>query len=149
MSVKIDTAITPEVRYFAPTQWRAIFAGFKKISVQIRANKVPILAGTDWSSFLNEKGAQPGRCLHDELALLVEAGFTPTEVLRAATLNPANAQSRTTDEIEEQISHSLTALQMPEGSSAAHLQQTFKWLALRRGLWSACSRESRGWREEW
>lgn len=90
MSVKIDTAITPEVRYFAPTQWRAIFAGFKKISVQIRANKVPILAGTDWSSFLNEKGAQPGRCLHDELALLVEAGFTPTEVLRAATLNPAS-----------------------------------------------------------
>lgn len=76
-------------RYFAPTQWRAIFAGFQKVSVQIRANKVPILAGTDWSSFLNEKGAQPGRCLHDELALLVEAGFTPAEVLRAATLNPA------------------------------------------------------------
>lgn len=76
-------------RYFAPTQWRAIFAGFQKVSVQIRANKVPILAGTDWSSFLNEKGAPPGRCLHDELALLVEAGFTPAEVLRAATLNPA------------------------------------------------------------
>ncbi|MFL6443010.1 MAG: amidohydrolase family protein [Candidatus Sulfotelmatobacter sp.] len=76
-------------RYFAPTQWRAIFAGFKKVSVQIRANKVPILVGTDWSSFLNEKGAQPGRCLHDELALLVDAGFTPAEVLRAATLNPA------------------------------------------------------------
>lgn len=77
-------------RYFAPEQWGAIFAGFKKVSVQIRANKVSILAGTDWSSFLSEKGAQPGRCLHDELALLVEAGFTPTEVLRAATLNPAS-----------------------------------------------------------
>jgi imidazolonepropionase-like amidohydrolase len=77
-------------RYFAPTQWRAIFAGFQKVSVQIRANKVPILAGTDWSSFLTEKGAQPGRCLHDELVLLVEAGFTPAEVLRAATLNPAS-----------------------------------------------------------
>jgi imidazolonepropionase-like amidohydrolase len=76
-------------RYFAPAQWGAIFAGFQKISVQIRGNKVPILAGTDWSTFLNEKGAQSGRCLHDELALLVEAGFTPTEVLRAATLNPA------------------------------------------------------------
>jgi imidazolonepropionase-like amidohydrolase len=76
-------------RYFAPTQWTAIFAGFQKVSAQIRANKVPILAGTDWSSFLNEKGAQPGRCLYDELAFLVEAGFSPAEVLRAATLNPA------------------------------------------------------------
>ena len=76
-------------RYFAPAQWGAIFAGFKKISVQIRQNEVLILAGTDWGSFLSEHGAQPGRCLHDELALLVEAGFTPAEVLRAATLNPA------------------------------------------------------------
>jgi imidazolonepropionase-like amidohydrolase len=28
--------------------------------------------------------------LHDELALLVEAGLTPVEVLRAATVLPAN-----------------------------------------------------------
>jgi imidazolonepropionase-like amidohydrolase len=77
-------------QYFAPAQWGAIFAGFQKISVQIRGNKVRILTGTDWSSFLNKKGAQPGRCLHDELALLVEAGFTPAEALRAATLNPAS-----------------------------------------------------------
>jgi imidazolonepropionase-like amidohydrolase len=31
----------------------------------------------------------PGFSLHDELALLVKAGLTPTESLRAATLNPA------------------------------------------------------------
>jgi imidazolonepropionase-like amidohydrolase len=30
----------------------------------------------------------PGFSLHDELALLVKAGLTPTESLRAATLNP-------------------------------------------------------------
>jgi len=77
-------------RYFAPAQWGAIFAGFQKIGIQIRGSKIPILAGTDWGSFLKEKGAQPGRCLHDELALLVEAGFTPAEALRAATLNPAS-----------------------------------------------------------
>lgn len=76
-------------RYFAPAQWGAIFAGFQRISVQIRENKVPLMVGTDWSSFLFERGAQRGRCLHDELALLVEAGFTPAEVLRAATQNPA------------------------------------------------------------
>jgi imidazolonepropionase-like amidohydrolase len=76
-------------RYFAPAQWDAIFAGFREAAKQIRQNHHSILAGTDWSSFLEEKGASPGGSLHDELTLLVEAGFTPLEVLRAATLNPA------------------------------------------------------------
>jgi imidazolonepropionase-like amidohydrolase len=43
------------------------------------------LAGTDC---LNPY-CFPGFSLHDELALLVEAGLTPTEALEAATLNPA------------------------------------------------------------
>jgi imidazolonepropionase-like amidohydrolase len=76
-------------RYFAPTQWDAIFAGFREVAKQVRQNHVPILAGTDWSSFLEEKGASPGGSLHEELGLLVEAGFTPREVLSAATLSPA------------------------------------------------------------
>jgi imidazolonepropionase-like amidohydrolase len=76
-------------RYFAPAQWDAIFAGFREVATQIRQNHDSILAGTDWSSFLAEKGASPGGSLHDELTLLVEAGFTPLEVLRSATLNPA------------------------------------------------------------
>jgi imidazolonepropionase-like amidohydrolase len=46
---------------------------------------VPIMAGTD---FLNPY-TFPGFSLHDELALLVEAGLSPAEALRAATLNPA------------------------------------------------------------
>lgn len=46
---------------------------------------VRILAGTDTGNpFLF-----PGFSLHDELALLVIAGLTPVEALRAATLNPA------------------------------------------------------------
>jgi imidazolonepropionase-like amidohydrolase len=49
-----------------------------------RAN-VQILAGTD---ILNPY-VFPGFSLHDELALLVEAGLTPMQALRAATLNPA------------------------------------------------------------
>jgi imidazolonepropionase-like amidohydrolase len=46
---------------------------------------VPFMAGTDVSypySF-------PGFSLHDELALFVEAGFTPMEALQSATVNPA------------------------------------------------------------
>jgi imidazolonepropionase-like amidohydrolase len=51
---------------------------------------VVILAGTDAN---NEGGApfQPahGSALHDELANLVEAGLTPTDAIRAATVVPA------------------------------------------------------------
>jgi imidazolonepropionase-like amidohydrolase len=46
---------------------------------------VPILAGTDE---LNPY-VFPGFSLHDELALLVKAGLSPREALRAATINPA------------------------------------------------------------
>jgi imidazolonepropionase-like amidohydrolase len=76
-------------RYWAPTLWSAIFSEFRELVRSIRQNYVSILAGTDSSSFLEEKGDPPGTSLHDELALLVDAGFTPSEALRAATLNPA------------------------------------------------------------
>lgn len=48
-----------------------------------------ILAGTDSSGFLEDRGDPPGMSLHDELTLLVDAGFMQSEALRAATLNPA------------------------------------------------------------
>jgi hypothetical protein len=46
---------------------------------------VPMLAGTDAPMAL----CFPGFALHDELALLVEAGFTPMEALQAATREAA------------------------------------------------------------
>ena len=46
---------------------------------------VMILAGTD----LAVAGTYPGFGLHDELALLVQAGLTPMQALQAATRNPA------------------------------------------------------------
>ncbi|HEX6909052.1 MAG TPA: amidohydrolase family protein [Longimicrobium sp.] len=47
---------------------------------------VGILAGTDAS---DEAYVFAGSGLHDELALLVGAGFTPLQALQAATINPA------------------------------------------------------------
>lgn len=76
-------------RYFAPRQWSAIFTEFRELVPLIRQNHVSILAGTDSSTFLEERGDPPGVSLHDELHLLVDAGFTQAEALRAATLNPA------------------------------------------------------------
>jgi len=46
---------------------------------------VGILAGTDALNHF----CFPGFSVHDELALLVQAGLTPKEALQAATLNPA------------------------------------------------------------
>jgi imidazolonepropionase-like amidohydrolase len=46
---------------------------------------VPFMTGTDVPGAYT----YPGFSLHDELALLVQAGFTPFEALQAATVNPA------------------------------------------------------------
>jgi imidazolonepropionase-like amidohydrolase len=54
---------------------------------------VPILAGTD---ALNPY-AFPGFSLHDELALLVQAGLKPMEALQTATLNAARVMDREKD----------------------------------------------------
>lgn len=55
---------------------------------------VPILAGTDASDM---PYVFAGSSLHDELALLVEAGLTPLQALQTATLNPARFLNRIDD----------------------------------------------------
>ena len=52
---------------------------------------VQIMAGSDFSDW----ALVPGIDLHNELALLVEAGFSPMEALQAATLNPAKFLGKT------------------------------------------------------
>jgi imidazolonepropionase-like amidohydrolase len=53
----------------------------------LKAEGVPILAGTACPRF----GTAHGVSLHRELELLVQAGLTPLEALRAATSAPAKA----------------------------------------------------------
>ncbi len=52
---------------------------------------VKIMAGSDFSDW----ALVPGIDLHNELALLVEAGFSPLEALQAATLGPATFLGKT------------------------------------------------------
>lgn len=54
---------------------------------QLKAAGIVIHAGTD----VPNEGLVPGASLHDELALLVQAGLTPVEALAAATARPADA----------------------------------------------------------
>jgi imidazolonepropionase-like amidohydrolase len=89
---KKGTWLVPTVqsfRYFAPAQWKQILANFSELGGQMRNANVQMMAGTDWSDYLESKGARPGWCLHDELGIWVDAGFTPLQALQASTVNPA------------------------------------------------------------
>jgi FtsP/CotA-like multicopper oxidase with cupredoxin domain/imidazolonepropionase-like amidohydrolase len=64
---------------------RLVFAeDLREVLAMSRAG-VPLLAGTD----VTNPWQVPGFSLHEELALLVEAGLTPAEALRAATVSAA------------------------------------------------------------
>jgi len=64
---------------------REKYAGEFRLTQFFIQQKVPLLAGTDAGVAF----CYPGFGLHDELELLVQAGMTPLEALRAATLAAA------------------------------------------------------------
>ncbi len=68
-----------------PTRKRFVAKELEVVAALHRAG-VPFLAGTDTVAGVH---VFPGFSLHDELGLLVMAGFTPLEALRSATLLPA------------------------------------------------------------
>jgi cytosine/adenosine deaminase-related metal-dependent hydrolase len=88
------------VRLDERARWQRILAGVtprdvalgerrarvgRRIVAAFHRAGVPILAGTDAPM----PRVYPGGSLHDELALLVDAGLSPLDALRAATLGPA------------------------------------------------------------
>lgn len=62
-------------------------AKFRTLVPQLQAAGVTILAGSDSGPF--NSFTYPGASLHDELGLLVQAGLTPAQALRAATISGA------------------------------------------------------------
>jgi hypothetical protein len=72
---------------------RVLFREDLKLVGRMHRAGVPLLAGTDAPFPL----VVPGNSLHEELALLVEAGLSPAAALRAATLNPAQCLGREAD----------------------------------------------------
>ena len=72
------------------TQRTVFFQQTLKLVGDMHNAGVKLLAGTDLASnFL-----MPGFSLHDELALMVEAGLSPFEALQTATINPAKFLNR-------------------------------------------------------
>jgi imidazolonepropionase-like amidohydrolase len=64
-----------------------VFRRFLEITAAMHRAGVGILTGSDFTEF--GVGILPGADLHQELAFLVEAGFTPMEALQAATVKCA------------------------------------------------------------
>jgi len=70
---------------------RLVFAQDMREVLAMNRAGVPLLAGTD----ITNPWQVPGFSLHEELALLVEAGLTPAEALRAATVSAARYANMT------------------------------------------------------
>lgn len=62
---------------------------------QLKKNDIPLVAGTDAATIL---GIVPGFSLHDELQLLVKAGFSPYEAIRSATRDASQVIKKMTGE---------------------------------------------------
>jgi Amidohydrolase family len=77
----------------APSGGHELFSGELSLTQKMHESGVLFLAGTDTPN----PSILPGFALHDELKLLVSAGFSPMEAIQAATLNPARYLGREKD----------------------------------------------------
>jgi imidazolonepropionase-like amidohydrolase len=78
-----DKTLTPDAKK-SLLDSEPLLLEHRAVTAMMNRAGVPLLAGTD-TSILHP----PGFTLHEELALLVEAGLTPAQALRTATVNPA------------------------------------------------------------
>ena len=77
----------------APIGGPELFASELSLTQKMHKSGVMFLAGTDTPN----PSILPGFALHDELKLLVTAGFSPMEALQSVTLNPARYLGREPD----------------------------------------------------
>ena len=62
-----------------------ILPAMEEVVKQLSVNGVPLMVGTD----LLSPGVIPGYSVHEEMVLLQEAGLSPADILRSATIIPA------------------------------------------------------------
>jgi len=83
----------PWVEYLTADQFESVSTSTQNafdLVYAMKSSGVKFMAGTDAPNPF----VVPGRSLHDELELLVQAGFTPLEALQSATRNPAEYLGR-------------------------------------------------------
>lgn len=97
---RMRTSWLPEnsfpARFFTPEDWqigRRLYRRAVEVVGLLNDVGVPLLAGSD----SGVPYAFPGSGLHDELELLVEAGLSNAQALKAATLSPARFLGRSAE----------------------------------------------------
>jgi hypothetical protein len=91
-----EERIQPQLRRWTNREFqlaRDIFAMDEHVLGAMFRAGVPLMAGTDAMN----PYCFPGFSLHDELALMVEAGLTPLGALQAATVNPAKFMGKSAE----------------------------------------------------
>jgi imidazolonepropionase-like amidohydrolase len=78
--------VPEQVRPMQLAMWESWTNLLSRLIGKLNEANVPLLAGSD---AVGPHGVLPGSSLHDELSLLVQAGLTPYEALRTATVNAA------------------------------------------------------------
>ena len=130
-----------------PTRKRFVAKELEVVAALHRAG-VPFLAGTDTVAGVH---IFPGFSLHDELGLLVQAGFTPLEALRSATLSPAEylSMSDRLGRIEKGKLADLVLLDADPLATSRTRARSARWsrpgVTSRGKTWTRCCAE---WRPE-
>jgi imidazolonepropionase-like amidohydrolase len=88
--IMMHTVASVAARLPAHAVSRVDYAHARSTVTALHRAGVPVLAGTDANQGTASPAQVPhGKALHEELELLVEAGLTPVEALRSATVVPA------------------------------------------------------------
>jgi hypothetical protein len=69
--------------------WRFLFEVQKIFLIELNNAGVPLVLGTD--AGIGILGIVPGYCVHDELRVLTESGFTPYQAIATGTVNASKA----------------------------------------------------------
>ncbi len=78
--------VPPPMRPVQHAIWRSWTKLMSRLVGELHKAGVPLLAGSD---AIGPPGVFPGASMHEELSLLVQAGLSPYEALKTATVNPA------------------------------------------------------------
>jgi imidazolonepropionase-like amidohydrolase len=90
-SIPVDPTLgIYEIMIKEEPQYQYLWPKVLRLTKMLYDNGVPMLSGTDIPNF----GLVPGASLHHELELLVESGIPPSEVIKIATRNGAQALGR-------------------------------------------------------
>jgi imidazolonepropionase-like amidohydrolase len=74
-----------------PPEFIEFIESMKRITYRLYESNVTLLAGTDTSDFGDLVAISPGISIHDEMALLEEAGIPPSEIITMASENAARS----------------------------------------------------------